>query len=218
MTNHAENAKRYHERITALHKIATHTDPNLSPEGLAQWQRAEFERWKASTSQITPSVPPVPERSTVLDSLKPRTADDVALHAREREKVAARVAAGHTLDSVIATADRTRLAAILDAVETSDDVLASSEGDAIVAERTAAIFDRLAEIDDDARKVADAEAAAAPGAAWATIFADTAEHGVAGIAGKTALYRADSSAYDLVAAAEREVDVAAIDRMLQVLA
>lgn len=222
MTNHAENAKRYHERITALHNIATHTDQNLSPERLARWQRAESERWKAATAQITPSVQPVPEHSTVLDSLKPRTADDVALHAREREKVTARVTASHTLDStldsIIATADRTRLAAILDAVETSDDVLASSEGDAIVAERTAAIFDRLAEIDDDARKVADAEAAAAPGAAWATIFADAAEQGVAGISGKTALYRADSSAYDLVVTAEREVDAAAIDRMLHVLA
>lgn len=218
MTNHAENAKRYHERITALHRIATHTDPNLSPEGLAQWQRAEVERWKATTSQITPSVPPVPERSTVLDTLKPRTADDVALHAREREKVAALVAAGRSIESIIASADSTRLAAIFDGVETSDDVLTSSQGDAIVAERTAAIFDRLAEIEPAARAIADAEAAAAPGAAWAAIFADAAEQGVAGVAGKSALYRADAGAYDLVAAAEREVDVAAIDRMLHVLA
>lgn len=216
--NHAENAKRYHERITALHRIATHTDPNLSPEGLAQWQRAEVERWKATTAQIKPSVQPVPERSTVLDTLKPRTADDVALHAREREKVAALVSAGRSIESIIANADRTRLAALFDGVETSDDVLTSSQGDAIVAERTAAIFDRLAEIEPAARAIADAEAAAAPGEAWAAIFADAAEQGVAGVAGKSALYRADAGAYDLVAAAEREVDVAAIDRMLHVLA
>lgn len=216
--NHAENAKRYHERITALHRIATHTDPNLSPEGLAEWRRSEVERWKATTAQIKPSVPPVPERSTVLDGLKPRTADDVALHAREREKVAALVVAGRSIESVIASADRARLAAIFDGVETSDDVLTSSQGDAIVAERTAAIFDRLAEIEPAARKVADAEVAAAPGEAWAAIFADAVEQGVAGVAGKSALYRADASAYDLVAAAEREVDVAAIDRMLHVLA
>lgn len=218
MIDHAENAKRYHERITALHRIATHTDPNLSPDGLAQWKRAEFERWKAATSQITPSVPSVPERLTVLDTLKPRTADDVALHAREREKVDARVAAGHSIESIIATADAVRLAAILDDVETSEDVLASSQGDAIIAERTGAIFDRLAEIDPAARAIADAEVAAAPGQAWAAIFADTAEHGIAGVAGKSALYRVDSSAYELVAAAEREVDAPAIDRMLHTLA
>lgn len=180
--------------------------------------RSTFERWKAATSQITPSVPPVPERSTVLDTLKPRTADDVALHAREREKVAALVAAGRSIESIIASADSARLAAIFDGVETSDDVLTSSQGNAIVAERTAAIFDRLAEIEPTARAIADAEAAAAPGAAWAAVFADAAEQGVAGVAGKSALYRADAGAYDLVAAAEREVDVAAIDRMLHVLA
>ena len=214
MTNHAENAKRYHERITALHRIATHTDPNLSPEGLAQWQRAEFDRWKTASSQITPAVPTVPERSTVLDTLKPRTADDVALHAREREKVAALIAAGRTIDDVIANADSVRLAAILDGVETSDDVLKSSHGSEIVAERTSAIFDRLAEIEPAARKIADAEAAAAPGEAWRAIFADVAEQGIAGVAGKTALYRADASAYGLIAAAEREVDASAIDRMI----
>ena len=218
MTNHAENVDRYAERLLALNSIATHTDPNLSPEGLAQWQRAQVEQWRAKTAQITPSVPTVPERSTVLDGLKPRTADDVALHAREREKVAALVNAGRPIESIIASADSVRLAAILDGLETSDDALASGQGDAIIAERTAAIFDRLAEVDDAARKVADAEAAVAPGQAWHTMFSDAAEQGVAGVAAKTALYRADASAYDLVAAAEREIDVASIERMLHVLA
>lgn len=143
-----------------------------------------------------------------------RTADDVALHARDRETIEALVAAGRTLDSVIATADRTRLAAILDAVETSDDVLPSSEGDALVDERTAAIFD------------GSPRSTTTPGRSptlrlrqhRATIFADTAEQGVPGMRGKTALYSADSSAYDLVAAPERQVDVAAIGQMLRVLA
>lgn len=216
MTDHAENAKRYHERITGLNRIATHTDPALSPEGLAQWQRDQFARWQAA--QTIPSVPSVPERSTVLDALKPRTADDVALHAREREKVAALVGAGRSIESVIASADRTRLAAILDGVETSEDVLTSSQGDVIVAERTGAIFDRLAEIDDAARKVADAEAAAAPAQAWAAVFADASTQGLAGVAAKSALYHVDSSAYGLVSDAEREVDAAAIDRLLHSLA
>lgn len=96
--------------------------------------------------------------------------------------------------------------------------LSSGQGDAIIAERTAAIFDRLAKVDDAAHEIADAETAAAPGQAWAAVFADSVEHGIAGVAAKRALYRADASSYDLVAAAEREVDVAAIDRMLHVLA
>lgn len=214
MTNHAENVDRYAERLLALNSIATHIDPTLSPEGLSQWQRAQVEQWRAKTAQITPSVPTVPERSTVLDGLKPRTADDVALHAREREKVAALVNAGRPIESIIASADSVRLAAILDGLETSDDVLASGQGEAIIAERTSAIFDRLAEVDDAARKIADAEAAAAPGQAWHAMFSDAVAQGVAGVAAKTALYRADASAYDLVASAEREVDVAAIDRII----
>ena len=68
------------------------------------------------------------------------------------------------------------LAAILDALEASDDVLASGQGDAIIAERTAAIIARLAEVDDAARKIAAAEAAAAPGQAWAAVFVDTVEY------------------------------------------
>lgn len=164
MTNHAENVERYVERLHALHEIATHTDPHLSPEGLAQWQREKVEQWRATTARIAPSAPTVPERSTVLGGLKPRTADDVALHAREREKVAALVDAGRTIESIIASADRVRLAAIFDGLETADDVLASGQGDAVIAERTAAIFDRLAEVDDDARKVADAEGCCRAGA------------------------------------------------------
>ena len=154
--------ERYVERIRALNAIATHHDPHLSPEGLAQWQREKVEQWRASTAQITPSVPPVPERSTVLGALRPGGADDIALHAREREKGAALVGAGRSIESIIASADRTRLAAILDGMETSEDVLSSSQGDAILGERTDAVFARLAEIDDDARAIAEAETAAAP--------------------------------------------------------
>ena len=207
--------ERYVERIRALNAIATHHDPHLSPEGLAQWQREKVEQWRASTAQITPSVPPVPERSTVLGALRPGGADDIALHAREREKVAALVGAARSIESIIASADRTRLAAILDGLETSEDVLSSSQGDAILGERTDAVFARLAEIDDDARAIAEAETAAAPGQAWQQMFAETVENGVAGVAAKSALYRSDAAAYDLVASAEREIDAAAIERVLR---
>ncbi|WP_405372298.1 MULTISPECIES: hypothetical protein [unclassified Microbacterium] len=212
--DHAENAKRYHERITDLNRIATRTDPNLTPGGLAAWQRSETVRWRHDLAQITIGVPKVPDRSTVLDALKPRTADDLALAARECEKVTARRAAGQPIEAIIATADRSRLAAILDDVEVADDVLASAHGDAIIAERKAAIFDRLAEIDDDARAVIDAEAAAEPAQAWAAVFEDIGQYGLAGMGSKTALYRVDPSAYSLVEAAEREIDAAAIGRLL----
>jgi hypothetical protein len=214
VTNHVENAKRYHERITDLNRIATRADPNLTPGGLATWQRSEFERWQSGTAQVTVDVPRVPDRSTVLDTLKPRTADEVALAAREREKVAARRAAGHPIEAIIATADRSRLAALVDDVEVDADVLASGQGHAIIAERVAAIFDRLAEIDDDARALADAEAAAAPAQAWAHVFADVRKYGLAGLGAKTALYRVDPSAYRLVQSAERDVDAAAIGRLI----
>ena len=123
--------------------------------------------------------------------------------------------AGRSIESIIASADRTRLAAILDGLETSEDVLSSSQGDAILGERTDAVFARLAEIDDDARAIAEAETAAAPGQAWQQMFAETVENGVAGVAAKSALYRSDAAAYDLVASAEREIDAAAIERVLR---
>lgn len=68
---------------------------------------------------------------------------------------------------------------------------------------------------DDARSIADAETAAAPGRAWQQMFAETVENGVTGVAAKSALYRSDAAAYDLVASAEREIDAPAIGRMLQ---
>ncbi|GAA3013635.1 hypothetical protein [Microbacterium aurantiacum] len=134
----------------------------------------------------------------MLAALTAKTADDLALQAREWEKVRALLDAGRYLPHIVADADRVRLAAILDNLETMPEVLEDSAGATIVESIHGAVWDRLVQVDDAAKAVAAAEDAAAPITAWRAILTGVAETGEVPFEGLTLLHRAEPEAYDLL--------------------
>lgn len=76
------------------------------------------------------------------------------------QKVAARLDAGQSLYTLVTTADRATLAAILDGLPTRPEVLEQQDGGAaVVAEVQALAFDRLVELGDEAAVGAQAQTA-----------------------------------------------------------
>lgn len=215
------------ERITvyvqarrALGTTTTLQDPHLTPEGLRARQRADVESIRATVRAAMPAEPTAPDRAPVLDTLRPQTADDHATLTREREKVRALVYAGQDpsqgferepgmrLQDVIANADRTRLAAILDDLEVMPHLLVHDDRDRLLAAYEGLIWDRLTQVDPAALTVAEEERAAAEPAAWRAVLSDLADHGEATQESLSLLHRADPDAYRLLMDGDRvHIDV-----------
>src|SRR5699024_12824833 len=102
---------------------------------------------RAGLRQAVPRRPPGPHpRAAGTGALAPTPADAIAVLAHQRPKVDALMDAGRNILQVIQQADVTRLAAILDAAETSERVLSSSDPEGVPAELRGAVFDRLADL------------------------------------------------------------------------
>lgn len=156
----------------------------------------------------------------MLDTLRPSTADDHATLGREREKVRALVYAGQDpsqgferepgmrLQDVIAAADRTRLAAILDDLEVMPHLLVHEDRDRLLAAYEGLIWDRLTQVDPAALAVAEEERAAAEPAAWRAVLGDLEEHGEATHESLSLLHRAAPDGYRLLMDGDRvHIDV-----------
>ncbi|MDQ0614803.1 hypothetical protein QF046_002444 [Microbacterium sp. W4I4] len=210
----------YVEGRRALAAAATLRDPHLTPEGTRVRQRADVDRIRATVRAAIPAEPTTPDRGPVLDTLRPKTADDHATLAREREKVRALVYAGQDpsqgferepgmrLQDVIARADRTRLAAILDDLEVMPHLLVHDDRDRLLAAYEGLIWDRLTQVDPAALAIAEEERTAAEPAAWRAVLSDLAEHGEASQEALSLLHRADPDAYRLLMDGDRvHIDV-----------
>ncbi|GAA4055241.1 hypothetical protein [Agromyces indicus] len=173
-------------------------DRNLTPEGIQARQRHEWRGIQARLTAALPAEPTLPDRQPVLDALAPHTADQIARVQHGQTKVAALLAADRTLPEVIATADRDRLATILDGLETLPDVLESRDPGSVTAALESMIWDRLVEVDEDAKKVAAAEAATLPARAWRTILEGVATTGEVPFDGLALLHQADPAAFELL--------------------
>ncbi|GAA3200612.1 hypothetical protein [Microbacterium terregens] len=186
------------------HAAVSTQDRDKTPEANSRAQREALARARAVLAARIPAVnePSGPDRSQVLASIRPTTADSLALAAREREKVEALRKAGRRLDQIIATASPERLGAILDSLEIMPEVLASSEGSEIVAEFESLAFDRLATLGHEpAVERLRAEESAAPVAAWSRVLTE-ALTGPVTVGAWTALYRADEAGYREAQASE----------------
>lgn len=186
------------------HAALTVQDRDRTSEANARVQREALTRARGALSARIPSVPEIagPSRAEILDGIRPTTADSLAVAAREREKVQALRDAGRRLDQIIAGASPVRLGAIIDSLEIMPEVLASSEGDQIVAEFEALAFDRLATLGHEpAVERIRAEEAIAPDAAWSRVLTE-ALAGPVTVGAWTALYRADEAGYREAQAAE----------------
>lgn len=179
-------------------------DRHLTLEGLRARQRREVEAIRARLAMWLPTVPTAPGRQPVLDALTPKGADDLALQAHEWAKVRALREAGRELPAIIADADRTRLAAILDHLETAPEVLEDSQPASVVEFIEGVIWDRLVQVDTEAEKVAAAEVATLPARAWRALLEGTATTGALDYDGLVLLREADQVAFDLLIDADAE--------------
>ncbi|OIJ32445.1 hypothetical protein [Microbacterium sp. LCT-H2] len=203
-----------------LAAAATLRDTHLTPEGLRARQRTDVNRIRTTVRAAIPAIPEAPDRGPVLDTLRPQTADDHAALSREREKVRALVYAGQDpsqgferepgmrLQDVIARADRTRLAAILDDLEVMPHLLVHDDRDRLLAAYEGLVWERLTQVDPAALAIAEQESAAAEPAAWAAVLTDLADTGDLTPESLALLHDADLDAYRLLVDGDRvHIDV-----------
>lgn len=214
-TRWANAVRRYSADVLAARD---YVDPTGHPDEVARHRQRMLAAARDALRADTPAVPASvePRRAAVLDALRPTTADAVAVQGREWSKVEALLGddGGRVLPRIIDQSDATRLAAILDHIETWEPVLRSGEGDAILAELRGRIFDRLVALGDaDAVLVAETAQANAPVAAWAQVMTEALDGDVS-VDARTAVHRADLPGYDyaladlpLLADAVRHIDV-----------
>lgn len=172
-------------------------DPSLTPEANSKRKRDARAAARAKLREAIPQRPDGSDpRGEVLDALTPTTADQIAVQGREREKFEALLARGAHLSQVIAQADERRQGAILDWLETSDEVQESPDPQAAQAELRVAVFDRLATLGHPdavtaAATVADQEVTTA----WADALEALAIGDEPGGTVQTAIFRNDPEAY-----------------------
>lgn len=198
MIDTAKNIRTAVQARRDLLALVTMNDPHLTPDGLRARRKNDLDSIRGRLTAVMPAEPTMPDRQPVLDALAPKTADDLAFQAREWEKVRTMMGAGRRLEQIIANAERTRLAAILDNLETMPEVLDSAHGPAIVEEFQSVIWDRLTQVDSAAGQVAAAEVATAPAFAWRAVLEGLRDTGVLPYDGLVLLHRADPEAYRLL--------------------
>jgi len=197
MNTTAPYATAYVAGRTALRDALAFADSDLTPEAHAR-RRADMIR--AARTQLAAATPVAPRADIsasvdVLAQRSPRTADDIALQAREREKVQQLLDAGQPLGGIIANASELRVAAVLDAIETLPVVLASGSPETVADELRAAAFSRLVELGaPDALTAAAADTEAATVTLWSQALTE-AQAGEVSIATRQAIYAADLDGY-----------------------
>lgn len=191
-TTNTNASAAYLAYATTVNAAMTDRDRDLTETAQA---RRRAEAIQAARETLRASIPAAPAasgtREAVLTARAPRTADEVALHAREREKVAALVAAGRPLADVIAEASELRVAAL------ADDIEVARARDPYEAEDAEdALFGRLIDLG-----AADAVAAEAQhqevvtARAWANILAAAADGQDSDGADWTAVFHGDAEGY-----------------------
>ncbi|WP_010534674.1 hypothetical protein [Brachybacterium squillarum] len=181
----------------ALIESAKLHDPRLTPEA------NQAERYQARVKARQALRAAVPERVTgpdpveaVLATLAPRTADDIAVQGRERQKVETLLDNDRNLLAIVDAATETRCAVILDMLETSPRVLASADPEGAQVEVRARVMDRLTALGHDgAQKAQEVAQERALVNAWADVLEATADGQEPGYGPRATLFQADHDGY-----------------------
>jgi len=152
---------------------------------------------RAKLREAIPQRPDGPDpRDAVLGNLTATTADQIAVQGREREKFEALMDRGAHLSQIIAQADERRLAAVLDWLETSDQVQESPDPEAAQAELRGDVFARLAALGhEDAQQAAEQVAERELTTAWADVLEGIADGAEPGYGPRAVIYQADPEGY-----------------------
>ncbi|WP_461474465.1 hypothetical protein [Microbacterium sp. HJ5] len=136
MTN-AKNVQTFKQFQDAVNAAVRWTHPDYTNNGIT---RERARRVAEARKALGAAVPPKIERkgddprAAVIAGLAPKTADEIAQIQHAWAKIEKRLDAGQSLHTLVTTADRATLAAILDGLPTRPEVLKSSEADSIIRE------------------------------------------------------------------------------------
>jgi len=157
-----------------------------------------------------------------IDSLRPTTADQVAVAQFEWGQAKALLDSGRSLDQIIHTASPARLRAVAAYIDTLPEVVTSIAPDEVVAEVRSLVFEQLAESSDEgAAQVRAAQQAVAAPNAWRRVLNEALE-GQPSLGAVTELHQADPEGFAAMdrsefASADLDVDqqVQALDRVIR---
>lgn len=190
-TNYAEAYSKFQKSIKEAVNFA---DPNWTNSAIT---RERIKRVKAARTELLKAVPEatgqpeqaVEARAAVFAQLRPTDANTVAVTASEWAKVEKLLAAGRDLGQLIRTADRSRLAAILDQFPTSDVAVKTGDPEGVIREVEDLAFDRLVTLGDvQAKGVADASKVANHEGAWHQVIQEAARGNVS-VGAQSALHK-----------------------------
>ena len=170
----------------------------------------------ATLPDPTPTEDGTDPREAVFGQLLATDANTVAVASHEWAKVEKLLAVGRDLGQLIRTADRRRLAAILDQFPTSKVAIDTGDTDAVVAEVQGLAFDRLVQLGDpEAQKAAQQSKVQAHTDAWHRVLREAAE-GEVSVVTQSALHRVAPDEFQAtVGSPEEEVETQAKLRNLE---
>ncbi|WP_341998557.1 hypothetical protein MRBLWH7_000334 [Microbacterium sp. LWH7-1.2] len=210
-TNHYQAAfAKYRQGLAAA---VNFTDGDLTHTAQTRRRHQGVMEARRDLYKVIPAAPTLPTttRATVIGGLAPRTADAVAVQAREFGIVERLLAKGQPIEAIIRDASPERLAAIASNAEVLPRVLESGEGAKVIEGVHDQVFDRLLALGDPAAEnVSAMEAIYGTQAAWHQFLTESLE-GTAGIDARMALYNADPEGYQAVVGSEAAGGVAPSD-------
>jgi hypothetical protein len=121
-------------------------DDTLSDHELLNRRREIVDGARVALLGQRPSLPTIPTRDGVLESLRASSADEYAALRHEQEKITRLLEAGQQIGDVLRSADVGRALAVADMADTLPSVLESGAPAEVAAEYRAAAYDRLGEL------------------------------------------------------------------------
>lgn len=142
-TKYAQAVRAFRDTIARAQSLS---DDTLTDVELVNRRREIVQGARSTLLAQRPTLPTIPTRDGVLESLRARTADEYAALRHEQEKVTRLLEAGQQIGDVLRSADVRRALAVADLADTLPSVLESGSPAEVAAEYRAAVFDRLGEL------------------------------------------------------------------------
>lgn len=176
------------------------TDSDLTNSAITRRRHTGVMAARGELLKSMPAEPTAPgvTPASVVAGLVPKTADAVAVQARELGIVQQLLDSGRVLEEVVRDASPERLAAIAANAEVLPDVLRSDDPASVVEGIHGRVFEALVEAGHpEATIAAEAQRAYDEQAAWRQVIKDTIEGNAFG-GGLTALHGADAEGFKLL--------------------
>ncbi|TXK18455.1 hypothetical protein [Homoserinibacter sp. GY 40078] len=174
---------------------ANWTEEAINRERQKRVQAARAELKQALDTQAETLADPASAQREAFDQIAATDADSVAVARNEWGKVRAMLDAGRNLSHIIDNADRRRLSAILDHLD-SDLVAETDDPSGVTAEVSQAVLVRLAGLGDEKAKAAvAAQESVRYDSAWRQVIEQTVSGQQVSVGARTALYGANIDEY-----------------------